>query len=67
MALVTAAGLGHQPLAHLAHRQGAGPREREQFMLADMAMKLDGPFSCPVCPIDAGCFPSFPDPVLNRC
>jgi hypothetical protein len=25
------------------------------------------PFSCPDCPIDAGYFPSFPDPVLNRC
>ena len=26
-----------------------------------------GPFSCPGCPVDAGYFPSFPDPVLNRC
>ena len=26
-----------------------------------------GPFSCPGCPVDAGYFPSFPNPVLNRC
>ena len=26
-----------------------------------------GPFSCPDYPVRAGCFPSFPDPVLNRC
>ena len=26
-----------------------------------------GPFSCPDYPVRAGCFPSFPDPVLNPC
>jgi hypothetical protein len=29
--------------------------------------KLGGPFSRPIYPIDPGYFPSFPDPVLNRC
>ena len=29
--------------------------------------EFGGPFSYPYCPVDAGCFPSFPDPVLNPC
>jgi alkylation response protein AidB-like acyl-CoA dehydrogenase len=29
--------------------------------------KSGGPFSRPIYPIDPGYFPSFPDPVLNRC
>jgi hypothetical protein len=31
------------------------------------AGERDGPSSRPDCPVDAGCFPSFPDRVLNRC
>jgi hypothetical protein len=32
-----------------------------------VSVESGGPFSCSVYPIDAGYFPSFPDPVLNRC
>jgi hypothetical protein len=32
-----------------------------------LAGESGGPFSCPDCPVDAGCFLSFPDPVLNPC
>jgi len=29
--------------------------------------ELGGPFSCLDCPVDAGYFTSFPNPVLNPC
>ncbi len=45
-------------------RTQADQRDRREWPRPEQAGR---PFSCLDCPIGPGYFPSFPDPVLNRC